>query len=52
MPFPMTHPSGIIRYYKYDKYTSRNHFGIKTGLDRIARQYTPKYVKEAIKILR
>ena len=46
---PMEHQGRIIRDYAADEYTTRNHFGVKTGLDRLAHRYTPDAVKQIVR---
>ena len=47
--FPMQHQERIVRDYAADEYTTRNHFGVKTGLDRLGHRYTPDAVKRLVR---
>lgn len=51
MSFPMDHPEGIIRNYAADRYTSHNHFPVKSRLRRSIDQCTPDSIKEGAKFI-
>lgn len=51
MSFPMEDPENVVRNYAADEYTAHNHFGVKTGLRRLADRHTPEPLKRAARLI-